>query len=525
MKILKPTWINHSGFPIFSVDVHPDGSRFATGGGDNKIKIWSMLPVAVREVEEDEGFPRLLKSIDSHFSAVNCVKWSRDGKFLASGSDDKLVMIWAMNASMAGSSFGEPSTENWVCVNTLRGHSADISEVAWSHDSRLLASASFDKTIMIWDVAAGFRLIKTLSEHKGVVKGLSWDPIGRYLTSQSDDHSVIVWHTGDWTVETRISEPFQAPISAFFLRPTWSPDGHSLCAPHGLNNATHTAVLIHRQSWNLGVDFVGHKKPVVVARYSPVIYREGSRPPYCAILLGGQDSTMTLWSSTSSRPLLVMRSLFEQCVQDISWCPDGMSFVACSTDGTVGFISLAPNEIGGTPISNADKATLLRKTFGEGLTVASDGTVTLEAARTANGIGHSMFAENPDQLAMEDDLNSREKANASTPSSTPATMAVSAPIQIHPTHVALQKQTQTIVNGKRRITPLNLGGGASTMQTITAPRPNHSTERIKRNKRTKGTQRIILFKRPATRRSYEKKDRIVRSRAIDKETKVKDLQR
>uniref|UniRef100_D6RE52 Histone cell cycle regulator n=2 Tax=Mus musculus TaxID=10090 RepID=D6RE52_MOUSE len=40
MKLLKPTWVNHNGKPIFSVDIHPDGTKFATGGqGDCKGQI------------------------------------------------------------------------------------------------------------------------------------------------------------------------------------------------------------------------------------------------------------------------------------------------------------------------------------------------------------------------------------------------------------------------------------------------------------------------------------------------------
>jgi protein HIRA/HIR1 len=32
MKVLKPSWVTHDDQPIFSIDVHPDSSRFATGG-------------------------------------------------------------------------------------------------------------------------------------------------------------------------------------------------------------------------------------------------------------------------------------------------------------------------------------------------------------------------------------------------------------------------------------------------------------------------------------------------------------
>lgn len=48
MKLLKPSWVHHNENSIFSIDVHPDSSRFATGGqgpDSGKIVIWNMGPV------------------------------------------------------------------------------------------------------------------------------------------------------------------------------------------------------------------------------------------------------------------------------------------------------------------------------------------------------------------------------------------------------------------------------------------------------------------------------------------------
>uniref|UniRef100_A0A3B5LXJ7 Protein HIRA n=1 Tax=Xiphophorus couchianus TaxID=32473 RepID=A0A3B5LXJ7_9TELE len=41
MKLLKPSWVSHNGKPIFSVDIHPDGTKFATGGqGETSGGFW-----------------------------------------------------------------------------------------------------------------------------------------------------------------------------------------------------------------------------------------------------------------------------------------------------------------------------------------------------------------------------------------------------------------------------------------------------------------------------------------------------
>ncbi|EDO29643.1 predicted protein, partial [Nematostella vectensis] len=99
MRLLKPNWVSHDGKPIFSIDIHPDGSRFAVGGqGDEcgKVSIWNMAPIKNEEDEMNENVPKLLCQMDNHLACVNCVRWSGNGKYLASGGDDNLIMIWQM---------------------------------------------------------------------------------------------------------------------------------------------------------------------------------------------------------------------------------------------------------------------------------------------------------------------------------------------------------------------------------------------------------------------------------------------
>lgn len=45
MRIIKADWITHNGGGIYSADAHPDGSRLATGGSDNAVRIWAIDPV------------------------------------------------------------------------------------------------------------------------------------------------------------------------------------------------------------------------------------------------------------------------------------------------------------------------------------------------------------------------------------------------------------------------------------------------------------------------------------------------
>ena len=53
-----------------------------------------MAPLVDKKKENDENEPKILCQMDHHIACVNVVRWSNHGLFLASGSDDKLIMIW-----------------------------------------------------------------------------------------------------------------------------------------------------------------------------------------------------------------------------------------------------------------------------------------------------------------------------------------------------------------------------------------------------------------------------------------------
>jgi protein HIRA/HIR1 len=71
MRVIKPHWCLHSDdkerpVSIFTLSLHPDGTRLATGGLDTKIKVWSTAPVLDEEKEMDEALPKLLSTLTAH---------------------------------------------------------------------------------------------------------------------------------------------------------------------------------------------------------------------------------------------------------------------------------------------------------------------------------------------------------------------------------------------------------------------------------------------------------------------------
>src|SRR5258708_14143710 len=87
---------------------------------------------------------------------------------------------------------------NWSsCLMTLIGHSGPVRVVASSPDGGLLASASYVKTIMLWDPHTGEQL-RTLQGHSHMVTSVAFSPDGGLLASASSDKTIKLWnpHTG-----------------------------------------------------------------------------------------------------------------------------------------------------------------------------------------------------------------------------------------------------------------------------------------------------------------------------------------
>ncbi len=68
---------------------------------------------------------------------MNSVAFSKDDKFIISGSRDKSIIIWKRKSGKID--------------KTLKGHSREVNSVAFSKNDRYIISGSRDKSIIIWD--------------------------------------------------------------------------------------------------------------------------------------------------------------------------------------------------------------------------------------------------------------------------------------------------------------------------------------------------------------------------------------
>eukprot|EP01125_Pyxidicula_operculata_P019647 TRINITY_DN712_c0_g5_i1.p1 TRINITY_DN712_c0_g5~~TRINITY_DN712_c0_g5_i1.p1 ORF type:complete len:1020 (+),score=289.14 TRINITY_DN712_c0_g5_i1:238-3297(+) len=310
---------------------------------------------------------------------------------LASCSDDKNVIVYELSQGQSLPNLGQKKNlENWKVKFLLKGHTGDVSDIAWCPDSSKLSSCSVDNSIIIWDVKKGAQLA-VLKEHKGIVKGLSWDPIDRYLASQGDDESLILWNVDTWKPHKIIKTPYKkSSSSVFFKRSSWSADGAYLVTACGLKSKVHTAPVIRRNDWKDDKNLVGHSRPIVCAQFSPKLLKKDEI--FTLVALGGQDNSLSLWATHKQRPFLLVRNLFQQSVLDMSWTSDGTKLLICSGDGTAAVCDIDLNERG-TVISDEEFNRNLTELYGD-----------YGSSRNVEDI-----IESPEQLLLEKEKKEKEK--------------------------------------------------------------------------------------------------------------------
>jgi protein HIRA/HIR1 len=196
-----------------AIDVHPQGGRLVSCGAG--ITVWNLRPIldpAAAAAAGAQQAPRQLAHLGDHQQAVNVVRFSHDGAYFASGSDDSCIFVYELRPGKGASSFGsgssKPNLENWRIKCMLRSHSSNVADLDWAPGDQYLASASFDNKVLVWDLSLKHPHPVVTLEHNGMAKGVAWDPLGKYLASMGDD-GLRLWDARTWRQVLHLEEPFR----------------------------------------------------------------------------------------------------------------------------------------------------------------------------------------------------------------------------------------------------------------------------------------------------------------------------
>ena len=259
-----------------------------------RLQVRSALQQAVYGIRERN-------QLEGHHFGVRDVKYSPDGKLLASASEDRTVKLW--------------NVETGTLLQTLKGHRGKLWSVNFSPDGQTLASSSEDGTVRIWKVADGTE-VQILEGHRDWVRSVSFSPDGQTLASGSSDNTVRIWKVADGTEVQTLEEHSKAVTSVSF-----SPDGKTLASA----SWDYTVKLWNLENGKLIQTLKGHDSSVRSVSFSP----DGT-----TLASTSEDNTIKLWSVANGTLLQTLEG-HRSPVWSVSFNPNDKILASASSDNTV----------------------------------------------------------------------------------------------------------------------------------------------------------------------------------------------
>ncbi|KAI1944667.1 HIR complex subunit [Ophidiomyces ophidiicola] len=526
MHIIKPVWLTHGGekkdYEVYSCDVSPDGKRLVTAAGDGHVRIWSTDAIFNASNADFASKPKQLASLSNHSGTIHTVRFSPNGKYLASGADDKIVCVYVQDASPPShsSTFGTnepPPVENWRTIRRLIGHDNDVQDLGWSCDSSILVSVGLDSKIVVWS-GHTFEKLKTILSHQSHVKGITFDPANKYFATAGDDRTIRMFRftspaanstahdqAQNFVLEHTVKAPFvNSPLTTYFRRCSWSPDGNHIAAANAVNGPVSAAAIINRGSWDSDINLIGHEAPVEVCSFSPRLYSakplnecptdNQGHPLHSLVTViacAGGDKSLSIWITSNARPIVIAQDLSAKAISDLAWCPDGKGLFATALDGTILLVRFEDKELGyAMPIEENEKSLAKFGTNrrGAGIVESTNGLLLEEKSKAGEikGVegrmgalmGDNHVSTEPGVNGTSGDLimNGAISTGSATPVATSKTQqnglsngATGEQDKPDPYAAKLErlKQRPTFTkDGKKRIAPLLVSGAGGTQSSL-----------------------------------------------------------
>ena len=290
---------------LYSIDFSPDGVTLATAE-NTSVKLWYIDPGQSDKNQEKGKEADTLqnfngKTLKGHSAPIINVSFSNDNKMIASASRDKTIKIWDISSG-------------WDTL-TLQGHVGPVLSVCFSMDDKMLVSAGLDSTVKLWDISTGAEK-KNLNFHTGGVYSVSRSPDGGTVASAGKDGKIRLWNITSGKEKMTLKGHNQTVINVCF-----SPDGKTLASSGKDSYVKLWDVRSGLELWTLE----GHTDAVFNVSFSP----DG-----LTVASAGKDSTIRLWDVVTGQEFLTLKG-HSATVYSVSFSHDGLTLASASKDGSV----------------------------------------------------------------------------------------------------------------------------------------------------------------------------------------------
>ncbi len=169
LRFQKPAACVCSNREIWAIAIHPAG-QILISGEDKKVQVRRMphISAVLRTLRVD------LSTDDSHGGKVYALAFNSNGKLLASASADQKIRLW--------------NSDNWSLLYTFDGHQQSVTSLGFLPNSEILVSTGADRSIRFWDTTKK-QSIKIMKDvHQGTIHQLAIS--NRYIASASTDRTI-----------------------------------------------------------------------------------------------------------------------------------------------------------------------------------------------------------------------------------------------------------------------------------------------------------------------------------------------
>lgn len=240
--------------------------------------------------------------LETQSNPANAAAISPDGRLVAMASADKTVRIWDV----------ESNREKRRCI----GHTASLWCVAFSPDGALLLSGGKDGTLRLWQVETG-RELRKFEGHDDLAACLTFAPDGKRALSGGFDGKICLWDIEKG--ESVADFHFNAEVE-YVHHLAFAPDGK-----RALVCADRRIYLLDAASGKVLRTLEGHSRAVVTADFSP----DGRH-----VLSGSDDGTLRLWDAASGKQVRSFQG-HERGVKSVAFRADGFLALSGGSDATV----------------------------------------------------------------------------------------------------------------------------------------------------------------------------------------------